>query len=242
MNFIGFVPIRGGSKGIPRKNIKDFCGRPLFTWVVNEMLKVKDISHIFISTEDEDIKNMIMKYYYGNENRRVSINHENKVTAGDPKIHWEAAILEMITNCSIFEDEDALVMAQVTSPFTQDYDFQNAIDMYKKVDNGSLVTCARTHRFIWNRFNDILVNGSPICNSINYKFQQRPMRQDFQEGLLVENGAFCINSIGNIKRDKNRLSKPVQIYSMLEHTFTEIDTSDDWFYAEYLFKKYVLEK
>jgi N-acylneuraminate cytidylyltransferase len=88
----------------------------------------------------------------------------------------------------------------------------------------------RTKRFFWNE------NGTPI----NYDYKNRPRRQDF-DGMLMENGAFYISSIGNIKKYKNRLSGKIAIYEMPEYTAIEIDEEDDWIIAEKLMQKYILQ-
>lgn len=55
MNILALIPGRGGSKGVPRKNIKDMCGKPLLAWTIEEAKKSKHISRIVLSTDDEEI-------------------------------------------------------------------------------------------------------------------------------------------------------------------------------------------
>lgn len=62
---------------------------------------------------------------------------------------------------------------------------------------------------------------------MNYDYRHRPRRQEFH-GMLMENGAFYINTVANIVRDGNRLSGHIGIYEMPEYTATEIDEPDDW--------------
>jgi len=90
-----------------------------------------------------------------------------------------------------------------------------------------MLTCVRQKRFIWNE------NGTPI----NYHYQKRPRRQDF-DGFLLENGAFYINRISNIIRDKNRLSGKTGIYEMPEYTAIELDEPNDWPVIEKLMQQY----
>ena len=58
----------------------------------------------------------------------------------------------------------------------------------------------------------------------------------------MENGAFYINSIGNIKKDRNRLSAKVAIHVMEEFTAVELDEEDDWSFAESLMQRYIISK
>ena len=123
------------------------------------------------------------------------------------------------------------ILVQATSPLTETDDFNKAMKQYHKENADSLLTCTISKRFFWNR------DGS----SINYDFKNRPRRQDF-DGLLMENGAFYINTIANIKKNKNRLSGKISIYIMEEFKAVDIDEEDDWIIAEKAMNKYILKK
>ena len=71
---------------------------------------------------------------------------------------------------------------------------------------------------------------------VNYDYRNRPRRQDF-EGLIAENGACYINSVGNIKRDKCRLTEKIAAYELPSYTAYEIDEEADWIIVETLMKK-----
>jgi N-acylneuraminate cytidylyltransferase len=74
---------------------------------------------------------------------------------------------------------------------------------------------------------------------MNYDFMNRPRRQDF-DGEMLENGAFYINSVGNILQTKNRLTPPISIVEMPEYSAVEIDEPEDWMIAEKIHNKYIL--
>ena len=94
-----------------------------------------------------------------------------------------------------------------------------------------MLTCVRQKRFFWKE------NGE----AINYYFRNRPRRQDF-DGILMENGAFYINSVKNILADNNRLSGKIVVHEMEEFTAVELDEPDDWIIAEMLMRKHILNK
>ena len=73
----------------------------------------------------------------------------------------------------------------------------------------------------------------------NYDINKRKRRQDFK-GTLIENGAFYINSVKNIKENKNRISGKIGIYRMPEYTSIELDEEIDWIIAEKVMYKYVI--
>lgn len=236
MRFEAFVPLRGGSKEIPRKNLKYFCGRPLFYWVISELLESDQVSRVVVSTDDKKIRQSVVDHFISHWRFDRLFLHSRSVQSAGDKTHWEMALLEyLIQYGRDLHNDDVMVMAQVTSPFTTRWDVNHAIDQYIKhcVENlsESLVSCVKTHRFVW------LKSGHPF----SYNELSRPMRQQF-EGTLIENGALCINSIGNLRAHKARLTIPCSIYEMPEYSYIEIDSQDDWEMAEVLFRKHVLTK
>lgn len=118
------------------------------------------------------------------------------------------------------------MLVQATSPLTQPAHFKEAIEKYHEEKLDSLLTGVRSKRFYWN------FDGTPI----NYDYKNRPRRQDF-DGVLVENGAFYISTVGQIKKSKNRLSGKIGIYEMPEYTHVEIDEPSDWIAIENLMQQ-----
>ena len=127
---------------------------------------------------------------------------------------------------SDWPDTTAFILTQATSPLTQSHHFEEALHLFQLPQYDSLLTAVRTKRFYWNE------DGT----AINYDYKNRPRRQDF-DGYLMENGAFYINTIGNIKRDQNRLSGKMAIYEMPEYTGLELDEPADWIVGEELMKR-----
>ena len=222
---IAFIPVRCGSKSITFKNIKEFCGKPLVYWNLEALEKSNNIDEIFVATDCEEIKNVVNSFNFS----KVKIYDRDKENASDTS-STESVMLEFI-NKQNFKDSDLFFLVQATSPLTQTKDFDKALETLKNENADSLLTCIRTKRFFWDK----------NAKAINYDFINRPRRQDF-DGLFMENGAFYINSVGNIKKDKNRLSGKIAIYEMEEFTAVEIDEEDDWLIAEKMMYKYILSK
>lgn len=222
---IAFIPVRCGSKSIPFKNIKEFCGKPLVYWNIEALEKSNNIDKIFVATDCEEIKNVVNSFGFS----KVRVYDRDEENASDTAT-TESVMLEFI-NKQNFKDSDLFFLVQATSPLTQTKDFDKALETLKNENADSLLTCIKTKRFFWDK------NANPI----NYDFTNRPRRQDF-DGLFMENGAFYINSIENIKKDKNRLSGKIAIYEMEEFTAVEIDEEDDWLIAEKMMYKYILSK
>ena len=222
---IAFIPVRCGSKSIPFKNIKEFCGKPLVYWNLEALEKSNNIDEIFVATDCEEIKDIVNSFGFS----KVKVYDRDEENASDTA-STESVMLEFI-NKQNFKDNDLFFLVQATSPLTQTKDFDKALETLKNENADSLLTCIRTKRFFWDK----------NAKAINYDFINRPRRQDF-DGLFMENGAFYINSIENIKKDKNRLSGKIAIYEMEEFTAVEIDEEDDWLIAEKMMYKYILSK
>ena len=222
---IAFIPVRGGSKSIPLKNIKLFCGKPLVCWNIEALENCDAIDEIIVATDSDKIEETVVAQNY----KKTKIYRRSAENACDTA-STESVMLEYIKYANLPET-DTFMLVQATSPLTQTIHFSEAMDMYQKGEFDSILTCVRNYRFFWN----------PDGTSMNYDYRNRPRRQNF-DGMLMENGAFYINSVKNIIESGNRLSGNIGIYEMPEYTATEIDEPDDWIILEKLMYKHVLSK
>ena len=225
MKTIAFIPVRGGSKSIPLKNIKPFCGKPLVCWNIEALEACLLVDEIVVATDSEDIWSTVASQNY----KKIHLYRRTDQNASDTA-STESVMLEYIEYAKLAE-EDLFMLVQATSPLTETVHFTEALNTYLEGKYDSMLTCVRNRRFFWNE------DG----NSINYDYKNRPRRQNFA-GMLMENGAFYINTVKNILRDKNRLSGKIGIYEMPEYTATEIDEPDDWIILEQLMRQHVLSK
>ncbi len=222
---IAFIPVRGGSKSIPLKNIKPFCGKPLVCWNIEALEQCLNVDEIIVATDSDKIEEVVTSQSY----KKTKVYRRSAENACDTA-STESVMLEYINHTRLFKD-DVFMLVQATSPLTETQHFAEALTMYRKGEYDSMLTCVRNYRFFWN------TDGT----SMNYDYSNRPRRQDF-EGMLMENGAFYINKVGNILESGNRLSGQIGIYEMPEYTATEIDEPDDWIILENLMRKHVFSK
>ncbi len=225
MKTIAFIPVRGGSKSIPLKNIKLFCGKPLVCWNIEALENCPLITEIIVATDSDAIENTVLAQNY----TKTKIYHRSAENACDTA-STESVMLEYI-NYAKLSGDTIFMLVQATSPLTETKHFTEALEMYAKKDFDSILSCVRNYRFFWN------ADGT----SMNYDYKNRPRRQNFT-GMLMENGAFYINTVKNIISSGNRLSGKIGMYEMPEYTATEIDEPDDWFVLENLMRKHVLAK
>ena len=222
---IAFIPVRGGSKSIPLKNIKPFCGKPLVCWNIEALERCSEVDEIIVATDSDKIEKVVISQPY----KKTKVYRRSAENAVDTA-STESVMLEYI-NYAQLSTKDIFMLVQATSPLTETINFSEALKMYAMGEYDSILTCVRNYRFFWNE------DGT----SINYDYRNRPRRQNFT-GMLMENGAFYINTVSNIKASGNRLSGRIGIYEMPEYTATEIDEPDDWTVLEHIMVRHVLSK
>lgn len=131
MSILAVIPARGGSKAIPYKNIIDLNGYPLIYYILNELLKIKGIiSKIVVSTDSSEIKDAVYQYF----DDRVEVLDRSGELAGDTVT--SEAVLEQVLK-EINNDYDYTLFAQCTSPFTEQSDIVNLIDVVKGKDSAA---------------------------------------------------------------------------------------------------------
>ncbi len=221
MSNIAFIPVRGGSKSIPLKNIKILAGKPLVYWTAKAANDSKCIDKVIIATDSEEIKNAVKHF----DLNKVEIYDRKSENAQDFS-STESVMLEYI-NAKNLDKEDLFFLIQATSPLLKSKHIDNMYQKFRDDKAESSLSCVKTKRFFWSK------DGQ----SLNYDYKNRPRRQDF-EGLMMENGACYINSVGNILRDKNRLSGKISVFEMPEYTAVEIDEPDDFLLIEKLMEKH----
>ena len=212
---IAFVPVRGGSKSIPLKNIKPLAGKPLVAWCLHALQDASRVDAIVVATDSPEIKRAVAELALS----KVTVYTRDAVNAQDTS-STESVMLEFLGKADL-QPETGFLLVQATSPFTTAADVDGMLAAYATGPYDSMLSAVRTKRFFWTD------DGTPV----NYDYRARPRRQDFP-GWLMENGALYVNRVGNVLRDKNRLSGNVGVYEMPEHTALEIDEPHDWLAAE----------
>jgi N-acylneuraminate cytidylyltransferase len=223
MKTVAFIPVRGGSKSIPGKNILSFNGKPLLYWTAKAAQDCPEISEIIIATDSQEIADTANSLGLS----KISIYHRSAKNAND-KASTESVMLEYLETSNL-RLEDRFILIQATNPFLLSDHLIDGINLLNQQPQGSIISCATFKRFLWNR------DGSPM----NYDFMNRPRRQDF-DGAMLENGAFYINTVGNILETQNRLTHPIAIVEMPEYSAVEIDEPEDWMIAEKIHRKHIL--
>ena len=219
---IAFIPVRGGSKSIPLKNIKPINEKPLVYWTANAACEANYVDKVIIATDSKEIKDVVLSFGFP----KLEVYDRDPQNAQDTS-STESVMLEYIEK-ALLDPKDNFILIQATSPLLKSKFIDEMIEKLELSDADSIFSAVREKQFHW-------IESSDGVKPINYDYKNRPRRQDFQ-GILAENGACYINSVENILRDKCRLSGKITIYEMPVETAYEIDEESDWLIVEELMK------
>lgn len=225
---VAFIPVRGGSKSIPLKNIKPICGKPLVYWTVKAACGCKYLDKVYIATDSDKIKETVKGFKTGNEAEifsKAEVIGRSAESASDTA-STEFAMLEFAEK----HDFDNIVLVQATSPLLLSSDIDRGFEVFAEEGTDSVLSIVRQKRFNWAN------DDHGFAHSTNYDVFHRPRRQEFK-GYLVENGAFYISSKEDLIKSQNRVSGNIKAVEMNEDTFFEIDEPSDWIIIEALMKK-----
>ncbi len=225
---VAFIPVRGGSKSIPLKNIKPICGKPLVYWTVKAACQCKYIDVVYIATDSDKIKDTVEAFKHGDEAdtfSKAQVIGRSAESASDTA-STEFAMLEFAEKYEF----DNTVLVQATSPMLTAADLDGGFELFNSEGTDSVLSVVRQYRFLWDKDENGNVNPS------NYNVFHRPRRQEF-DGYLMENGAFYISSKADLIKYQNRVSGNIKAYEMCEDSAFEIDEPSDWIIIEALMRK-----
>jgi len=204
---VALVPLRGGSKSIPMKNIRLLGGQPLCAWVLQAAAACPDIDAVYVSTDSDAIRQTVQNLGLG-----VQVIERPAELATD-EASTESAMLHFMEQVPF----ERLVTIQATSPLLTAQHLHQALAQFDQAGCDSMLSAVRTKRFFW----------SDDAIPINYDPQHRPRRQEFA-GTLMENGAFYVTRHIILQASRCRLGGKIGIFEMPEHTAMEIDEPADW--------------
>jgi len=227
MNVVAIILARGGSKGVPKKNIIDFCGKPLIAWTIDNCIK-GGANSVWVSSDSDEILEISTEYGANKIKRPDDI-------AGDFATS-ESAWLHAINYIEQAEEKIDWVFApQVTSPLREGSDVSKAISLAKENVNDSFFSCSIAEDlFFWQKNN----NGN--LDSVNYDWRNRKRRQDIPK-QFIENGSFYIFKPQVLKNTYNRFGSNIGIVEMEFWKMFEIDSFDDLKMCSALMREFIIK-
>jgi CMP-N,N'-diacetyllegionaminic acid synthase len=225
MSSLCIIPARGGSKGIPHKNIYPVGGRPLVDWSILAAKQSMLFEEIILSSDDEKILDRARQL-------NVTALKRPEEISGD-KATSEEALLHALKSTKMSTINE-VVFLQPTSPLRTPQDLIDGLKQFRNEKLDSLLSCVRVHdRFVWE-----MKNG--VFESTSYDWRNRKRRQEIKERFL-ENGSFYIFKPQLLLETNNRLGGRIGIFVMEHWKGTQIDSPADIPMAE-LFLESVLKK
>jgi len=222
LKIISIIPARGGSKSIPRKNIKLLAGKPLLAYSIEQSLNSKLVDRTIVSTDDKEIADIAKKYGAEVIERPAELATDTART--EPVLQHVVNLLE-----SKGEHIDIIVLLQPTSPLREKEDIDNAINTLLKIKADSLVSVYDFYPyFLWDKKGDI---GIPT----NYDPQHRPIKQE--KKFYRENGSIYVIKRDILMKQNCRLGGKIALYIMNESSSMDIDTEFDFWIIEQFIRK-----
>jgi N-acylneuraminate cytidylyltransferase len=226
-NIIAIIPARGGSKGIPKKNIINFCGKPLIAWTIEQCIKAKDVNDVWVSSDDDDILDVAKQYGAKTIKRPQDISGDTATSEST----WLHAI-DVLQQKNI--PLDVILAPQVTSPLRETKDINNAIFKFVEGNYDSMFSASTTDDlFFWEE-------SDTGIDSVNYDYKNRKRRQDIKE-QIIENGSFYLFKPEIIKKYNNRLGGKIGYSKMEFWKMFEIDDLEDVKICSALIKEFLLD-
>lgn len=228
-NLLFIIPARGGSKGIPGKNIKPLCGKPLIYYTIDAARSIVDDSQICVSTDDARIVKIVEEYGLNVHFKRP----EHLATDN-------ASTYDVLRHALNYYEErgnyfDAVILLQATSPFRKGFHVEEALQLYsKEIDMVVSVTETSTNPY-YNCFEED-ESGFLHISKGNGDIKRR---QDAPK-CWEYNGAIYIINPDSLKRTTMGSFDKIRKYVMDNIHSIDLDTPLDWITAESIIEQHLL--
>lgn len=232
MNILGIIIARGGSKGLPKKNVKKLLDKPLIAWTILEAKKSKLLDRLILSTEDDEIASIGRQYGID-----VPFIRKKELAADDS--HTPDILINALEELEKTENKkyDIIVLLQPTVPFRKVEHIDQAINNFKYSKFDSLITVKKQEYPPWWMFQ---LDGKKLIPSFKFKDDLNVFnleRQQFPD-VYKPNGSVYVTRVDLLKKN-NQLVNPNNCgYLVIEDEFQiNIDTPLDFMIAESIAKK-----
>lgn len=222
MTLLALIPARGGSKGIPRKNIRPFCGKPLLQWSIDVALAAPSVERVVVSTDDLEIAEIARACGAEVPFLRPPELASDTAPGIAPALH----VLRQLPDVS------HLLLLQPTSPLRQVDDVEATIALSRKTGNDAIVsvtTCSKHPAWMYALSPEQVI--MPILD-----IQDASIRQQLPPAYVL-NGALYFASRSFLEYEKKFLTSSTLGYVMPPERSVDIDTLLDWQWGEFLMQQ-----
>lgn len=219
MNILAVIPARGGSKGIPRKNVRLMNGKPLISYSIENAKSCDLITDIVITTDDEEIMGVARLNNINCVERSAELAGD-KVTL-DPVVYDAVIKMEQLNN----KVYDSVITLQATSPLLKGETLSKAIESFLNSGKDTYISAVNRPHLSW----------ASDENGFFPNYEQRLNRQQLPPNYM-ETGAFFITKREYVKSN-SRMGEVVSIFEVPEDESIDIDSTSDWIICENVLRK-----
>ena len=215
------IPARGGSKRIPRKNVRIMCGKPLICYSIENAKALKQYHDVdvCVSTDDEEVLSIVEKRGVDVIKRPAELATD-KVTL-DPVIYHAVLEMEKLKECKY----DTVITMQATSPTLKFETIKAAIEFFESSEYDTVISAMNKPHLSWG-----VKDGKVVKN-----YEKRLNSQELPANYL-ETGGFLITRRGCVS-DAGRIGENVNIFEISEDEAVDIDTYSDWVLCENILRR-----
>lgn len=223
---IAIIPARGGSKRIPRKNVREFCGQPLIAYSILAAKNSDLFDHIIVSTDDEQISDIAIQYGAETPFLRppeLANDHATTVPVINHAVSWVQQNMGKVDHaCCIY----------ATAPFIQAKALRKSYEMLISRKVGGYVFSATTMPFPIQRTFKVKPDGFvEMFEPHNYNTRSQDLEEAYQDA-----GQFYWGSAETYNSEKIFFSTDSMAYALPRHMVQDIDTLEDWRRAELMYE------
>lgn len=219
MQILAVIPARGGSKGIPKKNIRLMNGKPLISYSINNAKNSRYITDVFVTTDSNEISEVAEEYGVEIIKRDESLSSD--LITLDPVVFHAKNCAEKIKN----KKYDVVVTLQPTSPLLKTETLDNAIEYFINGNYDTIISVINKPHLSWGMQENKII---PL-------YKERKNRQELPPQYF-ETGAFLIAKADCVK-NSTRIGKNVSVFEVAENESIDIDNKNDWLLTENLMKR-----
>lgn len=209
MKIVSVITARGGSKGIPKKNLIDVNGKPLIYYSI-QASKDSCVEETWVSTDCEKIAE-VSDFFGADVLMRPPELADDIIMPDEALIHFAED-----------QDFDLLVFIQPTSPLIKSIYITNAVDMLISKGHDAVFT-AHKHHWLPKWKSDEWGDMSPL----DWELNNRPRRQDIDQGVYIENGMFYITTRESLLKSNLRYGGDIGLFEIPLKDSFGVDTYDD---------------
>ena len=224
---LAIIPARGGSKGLPGKNIKDLLGKPLIAYTIEAALKSSSVTRVVVSTDCNDIAEIALRY-----GAEVPFMRPSKLASDNARaIDVYTDLLQKLDSIKKGGLKlDSCVVLLPTCPLRNAMDIDNAVQMFYEKDADSIVSYTEElHPITWHKYIDETDRFENI-------FAEKIQNRQEERISYYPNGAIYVFK-RTLLENGDYYSEKSYAYKMPNIRSVDIDTMDDFNYAEYLMGK-----